>query len=495
MKKLYLPTTFLLMLLGVIFFSSEKIMAQVKPMDKKMPDCINCHNRSDVMPGLFKQYLKSKHFQNNVTCNDCHGATEGEADAFEHEGYLVSVIVTPKDCGKCHQKAVKEFNQSAHHDARTLITTGVGDYFLNNLIGSQFLPDSVKYAGGTNGCWQCHGSEIKMNQNGHPTADTWPNSGIGRKNPDGSFGNCAACHERHEFSVAQARQPESCSICHNGGGGDPQYETYNTSRHGTTYHAKTDQMNLNSDEWIVGHDYFAAPTCATCHISAIRKDNPTTPNINEAIPVTHNINIRLDWSELLQNSNTMAVEEKCGSLLPITGYKQPPPNLKHQENMEQVCIACHSKGLVKNFNAQYESGVKLFLEKWLKPGKELFRLATLVLKAVEKDKYQFFTHPVDFTWWNMCNTSAKNAHMGAAMMSPGQVEIGNGGFVSSWYTGLIPQIKDIIKKHKEDKNPQVNQAVVELQDYFENNIHNNPVYIGPWGGRKGVKAHKSNTTY
>jgi len=31
---------------------------------------------------------------------------------------------------------------------------------------------------------------------------TWPNTGIGRVNPDGSAGSCSACHTRHRFSKA-----------------------------------------------------------------------------------------------------------------------------------------------------------------------------------------------------------------------------------------------------------------------------------------------------
>ena len=136
---------------------------------------------------------------------------------------------------------------------------------------------------------------------GVPTAGTWPNSGMGRVNPDCSKGNCTACHENHKFSVAQARTPESCAVCHNSGGGDPQYQAYLQSRHGMTYVAMSDQMNLESPEWIPGKDYCAAPTCTTCHMGA-----------THTMPATHNINSRLDWSSFLQEMDTLAIKEKCG---------------------------------------------------------------------------------------------------------------------------------------------------------------------------------------
>lgn len=440
-------------------------MAQTTTAEK----CMSCHKGDHVMPALFKQYSKSLHFKKNVTCIDCHGAKKNDVDAFEHHGDFISVVVSPKDCKKCHEKAVKEFNQSAHAHANTLVTTGLGGYFLKNLAGSQQLPNQEKYAAGITGCLRCHGSEIKIDKSGHPTANTWPNSGIGRINPDGSIGNCSACHERHEFSLSQARQPESCAICHNSGGGDPQIEAYNTSRHGTTYHASKNQMNLNAASWIVGKDYFAAPTCATCHMSATAD-----------MPATHNINLRMDWSHLLQKTNTLAAAEKCGLPVKIQKrpYKQPIPDGQHRDNMKKVCRACHSETLVNNFLSQYESEVKLYMTKWIIPGKKLFQLATKVLQAVKKDKYEFMTNSIDLIWFGMCNGDAKSAYTGAAMMSAGLVEEGNGGFAASWYSSFIPTIQGMINEHK-DSQGAVKQAVDNLKKAFDE-IQANPVYSGPW---------------
>jgi hypothetical protein len=73
----------------------------------------------------------------------------------------------------------------------------------------------------------------------HPA--TWPNSGIGRVNPDGSKGTCSACHARHSFSIAQARQPESCGRCHMGPD-HPQIEAYYESKHGVMYEANKEKM-------------------------------------------------------------------------------------------------------------------------------------------------------------------------------------------------------------------------------------------------------------
>lgn len=454
------------MLLGTLFWTDEASAIPPSAITSGQ-NCLGCHATADNMPGLYKQYSKSAHYEKNVTCIDCHGAQADDPDAFQHYETFISVIVSPRDCQKCHETAVKEFEVSQHAKARELVTTGVGAYFLNNLAGSRHFGDDAKYAAGTNGCLRCHGSEILMDKNGHPTKETWPNSGIGRKNPDGSMGNCASCHETHEFSAAQARRPESCAICHNSEGGDPQIETYSASRHGTTYAAKSGQMNFHSREWVVGENYSAAPTCATCHMSATRD-----------MPATHDIGKRINWSALLQETNSIAVQEKCG--LPVgLKYEQPAPASEHRENMEKVCSACHSKMFSGHFFKQYEMEVRLIKEKWLEPGKVLFQLVTEVLQAAEKEKYAFLTHPIDYTWFGMCNTTAKAAHTGAAMMSPGWTEKGNGGFAAAWYSSYIPALKGIIEKYGDSSDKEVEKRVKALREKL-NEIMNKKAYSGPW---------------
>ena len=431
--------------------------------------CEACHASPDIMSGLYQQYSSSAHHKNGVTCFDCHEASEDDADAFKHEGSTISIIVSPKDCAKCHNKAVEEFNASQHANARRLVTTGMGGYFLDNLAGSQSLGHAAKYAAGTKGCFACHGSKVIVDKKGHPTAETWPNSGIARENPDGSIGNCSACHEGHDFSVAQARRPESCAVCHNDMGGAPQMEAYESSRHGLTYAAKSGQMNFDSPEWVVGKDYFTAPTCATCHMSA-------TPDM----PATHNLTERIHWNTALQESNAIAVQEKCGLPMPPSkNYKQPMPNEQHRNNMKKVCSACHSTRLIDKFMAQYEMEVGLIEEKWLKPGKLLFQLTTNVLQAAEEN-YTFYSHPIDYVWFGMCNSSAKYAHTGAAMMSPGMTQKGNGGFAADWYSSYIPAIKGIIEKYSQSKNCQVRKRVNNLQNKLEE-IMKQKAYSGPWG--------------
>lgn len=75
-----------------------------------------------------------------------------------------------------------------------------------------------------------------MLPNGDLDPATWPNTGIGRINPDGSLGACSACHQRHEFEMVQARRPEACGKCHLGPD-HPQKEIYEESKHGINFFA------------------------------------------------------------------------------------------------------------------------------------------------------------------------------------------------------------------------------------------------------------------
>jgi len=78
---------------------------------------------------------------------------------------------------------------------------------------------------------------------------------------------CMSCHLRHNFSAEQAREPEACGRCHLGPD-HPQKEIYEESAHGIAYRAHKDKMNPGSSKWVVGEDYSAAPTCATCFTAA-----------------------------------------------------------------------------------------------------------------------------------------------------------------------------------------------------------------------------------
>lgn len=102
---LYVITTCLI-LSGTSAIAATKISIPSE-LSKVSQECIDCHSQGNV--NIYQQWGYSKHFGANVGCYECHEAKKGDADVFEHEGHTISVIVSPADCARCHEKEADEF--------------------------------------------------------------------------------------------------------------------------------------------------------------------------------------------------------------------------------------------------------------------------------------------------------------------------------------------------------------------------------------------------
>ena len=276
--------------------------------------CVDCHRQSS--PGIIDHWTGSTHAEKGVGCVECHQAQKGDVDAFTHYGELIATIVTPKDCARCHKEITEEF-MASHHAKAGNILASLDNFLAETVEGSRvpFNPHSPTPGRDFNvvdgmasvnvGCKQCHGSEIALegtdgslitvkelqpDKDGKPTnlqavslvkktesgrpvlhASSWPNTGVGRINLDGSRGSCSACHSRHDFSPRRARQPENCGKCHLGPD-HPQKEIYEESKHGVAFRDLHDKMNLD-----------ATPGCLA---KIIPKHRPARPATCRAILVT-----------------------------------------------------------------------------------------------------------------------------------------------------------------------------------------------------------------
>ena len=253
---------FLFTIVGLSLYYSEEVQSSPAAVetDETKP-CVACH--TPMNPSIVASWKQSSHAEKGVGCYECHKAAPEDADAIQHFGENpIAVIVSPKDCGACHATAMEEFLGSHHAKGGEILDS------LDNYLGEvvEGFPANVS------GCQQCHGSKVIVGENGDLDPTTWPNFGIGRINPDGTSGACSSCHTRHGFSSAQARAPENCGKCHLGPD-HPQKEVYEESKHYIAYRAYEDDMNMDSDSWVVGVDYTAAPTCASCHVSATRNQS------------------------------------------------------------------------------------------------------------------------------------------------------------------------------------------------------------------------------
>lgn len=413
-------------------------------LSKESKACLECHKQDNT--GVYQQWGASKHHRANVACFECHMANEGDPDAFLHEGQRIATIVSPKDCARCHSREAEEFANSHHSKGARIL--GSLDNTLAEVVEGNRGMKTPGFPGGVsaavvNGCWQCHGSEVKVLAHGKLDPATWPNTGIGRINPDGSEGSCAACHSRHSFSVEQARQPDNCGKCHMGPD-HPQLEIYNESKHGIAFRAFKDKLNMDSSKWVVGEDYNLAPTCATCHMSATparpaTKDRPAIP----AQPVTHDVGMRISWNNRPEISVRPEVSDKKLGLPGAEVNWQTRRN-----NMKAVCVNCHEQQWVDNFYIQYDSLIDLYHEKFAKPGLELYKLAKPLLNPVQ------FANKLDWTWYELWHHEGRRARHGASMMGPDYTHWhGTYEVAKHFYTKMVPELEELVQKGRASSDP------------------------------------------
>ena len=401
-------------------------------LSKESAACISCHKERSS--GLYQQWGRSKHFGANVGCYECHGTDSKAIDAIRHKDFFISVIVSPKKCSECHSTEVEQFNKS--HHAKGVEILGSLDNVLAEVIeGHSTFNGQSPVA--VSGCWQCHGSVIKVLPNGTLDPTTWPNTGIGRINPDGSRGACTACHQRHEFSLVQARHPETCGKCHLGPD-HPQKEIYDESKHGINFYSQLNRMNLESSKWVAGEDYDAAPTCATCHMSATKE-----------LPITHDVGDRISWTL------RPAISEKIDAKLSIMGEKVKSW-IERRNEMKTVCKACHEDNIIGGFYEQFDNLVSLYNEKFAKPGNELM----VALTKNELITNVPFDHKIKFIWFELWHHQGRRARHGASMQAPDYTQWhGMYEVARSFYSELIPEIKELIEQAKMKGNIKGARAV------------------------------------
>jgi hydroxylamine dehydrogenase len=404
------------MLLALVLASTTAQAAKVEldPSNWGHPaggDCVSCHEKAS--PGLAQQWHDSAHERAGVNCMDCHQAEASEPDAIEHEGQVIATIVSPKDCGRCHEKEFAEQQGSVHAEAYAIIAERV-PALAHNLTGQ-----AMQVAG----CDQCHGSEVKVRGDGTLDPATWPNSGIGRINPDGSKGSCSSCHGRHAFSKAQAREPEACVRCHSGPD-SPDKEIFEASKHGMLYVAERESMNLDADTWVAGQDYTAAPTCVSCHMGAAGK-----------VPSTHDVGMRNVWSlntPVSMRQYLIVLDD--GSKLELSADQKPPRRGSEVEKadgtvakvkvvaaperrravMNLVCLECHSKTFTEGFMDQFDNVVELYNAKFGEPSSAI--MAGLYERGLLTPLP--FDEPLELTYWELWHDEGARARHGASMASP-----------------------------------------------------------------------------
>jgi len=460
--------------------------------------CVDCH--AEENPGIVSHWTGSTHAETGVGCMSCHSADMDEADSYLHHGVYIATIVTPRDCAQCHDAEASEFAQS-HHAAAGNILASLDNFLAETVEGARltFNPHSPTpgravdvvngFASANSGCQQCHGSKVALqatdggmltvddlepDENGMPTnldavgriardengrpflvSRTWPNTGIGRLNLDGTRGSCTACHSRHDFSPRRARQPENCGKCHLGPD-HPQKEIYEESKHGIAYRDLKDLMNLDAVEWVLGQDYASAPTCATCHMSG---------NLRNLGRITHDPGERISWTN--RPAVSVAMDTDINHAIVTETDPDARRSLIHdswqqkRDRMKDVCSHCHTVDYVNSFYKQYDDLVVLYNEKFAKTGLEI--MGALLETGLRTPTN--FDEEVEWSWFYLWHHEGRRARHGASMMAPdythwhGMYEV-----AERFYMELIPQAREIAEHAAQEGRGSAARAVNRVID-------------------------------
>ncbi len=305
----------------------------------KRQDCVNCHQA--ITPGAFHAWKGSVHANLNdllslsaddvraykkdklakitqnlrkagilkgqdklteVSCIDCHGKVGGSSIRHERDLRMPDRAV----CGTCH---LTEFTEAESEKQQTWPQEQWGQGHPSHAVSWKANVENAIWAGMAEreiaqGCDMCHYQQNK----------------------------CDGCHTRHTFSVAEARQPEACSTCHNGVDHN-EFENYMLSKHGVIYQTQGEN-NWDFEVQLkdaISKGGYTAPTCQTCHFEADGK-------------YSHNLVKKVRWAF----NPTPAIADNLDH----------PWFEERKEKWINTCMQCHSQSFAKAYLDAADEGTK-----------------------------------------------------------------------------------------------------------------------------------------
>lgn len=289
--------------------------------------CVDCHKK--LNPAIVSDWQLSKHRHHKIGCAACHGDQHKSAADVALVG-----IPTPDTCAKCHAERVAQFKKGKH---------ALGWAAMNAMPIAHMLPTAL--AEGNKGCGGCHKIGLKSEKEIAELKKSGSMSGIA---------SCDACHTRHTFSVAEARQPQACQTCHTGFD-YAQWETYSNSKHGVR--ALLKQVSVIPAE-------SAAPTCQNCHM---RQGNHEVRNAwgctSLRMPMPEDKEWAGDRATILQAIGILDPDFKPTPMfegskaLDIVRMTQEAWQ-KERDKMVKACVQCHSETYAKGELAKGDQMVR-----------------------------------------------------------------------------------------------------------------------------------------
>ncbi len=262
-------------------------------------ECLDCH--LDETPKAVEAWAFSMHADEEVDCLGCHEAKEGDWDyVADHFETAIATHPTAGDCASCHQDEYDEFSRSKH--------SALAMIFMGGSFDRTVMEPTIATK---HGCQQCHN--------------------IGHYWPDQSVGECDACHAKHSFSLAVARNPYTCGECHIGPD-HPHIEIWEESKHGNVFLSNQANWDNLGYHTAVGEPAsepppFDAPTCTTCHMDATLD-----------LPATHDVGSRLALES--QSPWTTRTNDSWGGGLTWQ---------EKRENMTSACKQCHASPFINRY--------------------------------------------------------------------------------------------------------------------------------------------------
>lgn len=285
-------------------------------------NCVDCHKK--VTPNIVSDWQLSKHFQNDITCDVCHGSEHSSA-----KDVAKVKLPTLETCQQCHDQQAAQFKKGKHAIAWAAMKA---------MPTAHAQP--VAMIDGMKGCGGCHKLGVK------------DETEIKKLKDQGSvFGHasCDACHTRHTFSVKEAKQPQACQTCHQGFD-HPQWEMYSTSKHGTRYMLK--QAGILPEN-------APAPTCQTCHMPDGNHEVRTAWGfLAVRLPMPEDKQWAADRAEILKALGVLDPQGNPTALVDVVkaadvARLSQEDWQKERDKMTKVCSDCHSDNFAK---AELEKG-------------------------------------------------------------------------------------------------------------------------------------------
>lgn len=489
------------MLVALTFFT-HCVAGASPPLSPATRECLDCH--SVFHPGIVADWEKSRHAMttpaeamqveglsrkisatnvpadlktNVIGCAECHGLNEKtHKDTFEHNGYQLHVVVTPRDCATCHPVEVEEYSHNIMSNAHgNLASNETYQALKKAIIGvPDSKPDALVFSDPNDEttaetCNYCHGTRVEVTgmetretdagEQSFPVLTGWPNQGVGRINPDESKGACTACHTRHRFSMEMARKPYTCMQCHTGPD-VPAYKVYAASKHGNIFSSLGKEWDYSSVPWTIGKD-FTAPTCAACHISLLSNTDGDT-----IAKRTHRMNDRLPWRifGLIYahphpiHPDTSTIRNKDGLQLPTDfdggmvseALIDEATQKERKDTLQKICLSCHDSSWVNGHWSRFENAIE--------QTNRTTRTATRLMQTIWKnglakgpaDGGNPFDEAIETTWSDTWLFYANTIRFSAAMGGGGDYSVFADGYYQ--FSAAVKSMHDWLRSRTELRN-------------------------------------------